>query len=82
MTTKAEIIELLKTEYPTLRTGSDEAGYVDLSTEEYEATIDQWADNQIAVQEAEQAAADKAAAREAVYAKLGLTADEIAALAD
>jgi hypothetical protein len=27
-------------------------------------------------------AADKAAARQAVYAKLGLTADEIAALAD
>jgi membrane protein involved in colicin uptake len=30
----------------------------------------------------DKAAADKAAARQAVYAKLGLTADEIAALAD
>jgi hypothetical protein len=30
----------------------------------------------------DQAAADKKAARNAVYAKLGLTADEIAALAD
>ena len=30
----------------------------------------------------DQAAADKEAARNAVYAKLGLTADEIAALAD
>ena len=31
---------------------------------------------------ADKAAADKAAARQAVYVKLGLTADEIAALAD
>jgi hypothetical protein len=30
----------------------------------------------------DKAAADKAAARQAVYVKLGLTADEIAALAD
>ena len=30
----------------------------------------------------DKAAADKAAARQAVYTKLGLTADEIAALAD
>ena len=30
----------------------------------------------------DKAAADKAAARQAVYAKLGLTAEEIAALAD
>ena len=82
MLTKAEIIELYKAENPTLRAGSNETGYVDLTPDEYEATIDQWADNLIAVQEAEQAAADKAAAREAVYAKLGLTAEEIAALAD
>lgn len=82
MLTKAEIIESYKAENPTLRTGSDETGYVNLTLEEYEATIDQWADNLIAIQEAEQAAANKAAAREAVYVKLGLTADEIAALAN
>jgi hypothetical protein len=40
-----------------------------------------WAEQQIAlIEQAEQAAADKAAARAAVLAKLGLTTDEAAAL--
>jgi hypothetical protein len=40
-----------------------------------------WAEQQIAlIEQAEQAAADKAATRAAVIAKLGLTADEAAAL--
>jgi len=76
MTTKAEAIAALKKEYPTLRTGDDERGYQDLSPAEYEATIEKWAENQIAeeakAEEAAQAAADKAA----LLAKLGITADE------
>jgi hypothetical protein len=47
MTTKAEIIKSLKTEYPTLRTGSDEAGYLDMTPAEYDATIENWATNQL-----------------------------------
>ena len=43
MTTKTEIIAALKTENPTLRAGSDEDGYVDLTPAEYEATIEDWA---------------------------------------
>jgi hypothetical protein len=40
-----------------------------------------WAEQQIAlIEQAKQAAADKAAARAAVLAKLGLTTDEAAAL--
>ena len=76
MTTKAEAIAALKKEYPTLRTGDDERGYQDLSPAEYEATIEKWAENQIAeeakAEEAAQAAADKAE----LIAKLGITADE------
>jgi hypothetical protein len=44
-----------------------------------EADAEAYADQKTAD---DKAAADKAAARQAVYAKLGLTADEIAALAD
>jgi hypothetical protein len=80
MTTKTEAIAALKKEYPTLRTGDDERGYQDLSAAEYEATIEKWADNQLADEaktaEAEQAATDKAA----LLAKLGITADELQTL--
>ena len=73
MITKTETIEALKKEYPTLRTGDDERGYEDLNPAEYEATIEKWADNQLADEAAaKQAATDKAA----LLAKLGITADE------
>jgi hypothetical protein len=45
MTTKTEKITALKIEYPTLKSGSNETGYVELATEEYEATIEAWADS-------------------------------------
>lgn len=48
MTTKAQAIAALKLEYPTLKNGSDETGYTDLSSSDYEATIEAWADNQLA----------------------------------
>ena len=76
MTTKAEAIVAYKLEYPTLRVGDEQQGYEDLSPADYEATIAQWADNQLADEakaaEAEQASTDKAA----LLAKLGITADE------
>jgi hypothetical protein len=76
MKTKQEVIAELKAEYPTLRTGSDEDGYVDLSAAEYDATIAEWADNKLAdeakMAELAEAEADKAA----LLAKLGITADE------
>ena len=58
MTTKNEIIAALKAENPTLRTGSDEDGYVELTPAEYEATVEEWADSQLqqAAQLAEQEA--------------------------
>jgi hypothetical protein len=48
MTTKTEIIAALKAENPTLRAGSDEDGYVDLTAADYEATIEDWANARIA----------------------------------
>ena len=78
--TKNQIIEQLKAEHPTLRIGDEESGYTNLDAEKYEATIEQWADNLIALQAAEaeaKAAEAKAAAnKEALLAKLGITADE------
>ena len=80
MTTKTELIAELKNNYPTLRSGSEEDGYVELSAEKYEATIEEWADNklielnEIAVQES------KVAAKAALLAKLGITEDEAALL--
>ena len=76
MTTKAEMITIIKAENPTLQVGNDEQGYTQLSAADYEATIAQWADARLAKEakaaEAEQAATDKAA----LLAKLGITADE------
>ena len=73
MTTKAEAIKALKLENPTLRSGDDERGYEDLSLADYEATIELWADNQLADEaDKAKAATDKAA----LIAKLGITADE------
>ena len=73
MTTKTEIIAQLKSEYPTLQVGDDDAGYTDLSKTDYEATIDAWADNILAEKlNINKAEADKAA----LLVKLGITADE------
>ena len=73
MTVKQDKIAALKAEYPTLKVGSDEAGYAELSSEDYEAKIAEWADNQLAAEaELAKAEADKAA----LLAKLGITADE------
>lgn len=76
MTTKQEAIAALKKEYPTLKSGSDEQGYTDLSPADYEATIEGWADNQLA-NEALNAANEQAIKdKSALLAKLGITADE------
>jgi hypothetical protein len=50
MTTLKEMIDIIKAENPTLRIGDDEAGYTELSAEEYEATIAEWAANRLAKQ--------------------------------
>lgn len=48
MTTKTAMIKILETENPTLRIGNEQTGYTNLSAEDYECTISQWADNRLA----------------------------------
>ena len=47
MTTLNEMIATIKAENPTLRTGSDEDGYVELTPTEYEATVEEWATSRL-----------------------------------
>lgn len=73
MKTKLEIIAELKTQHPTLQVGSEEIGYTELSTKDYEATIETWAEDLYSKSIAE---AKTLADKEALLAKLGITADE------
>lgn len=80
MTTKSEKIETLKKQYPTIKIGSDEIGYTELSAQDYEAKIAEWADYELSKEsEISEAAAIKEAAQ-AKLAALGLTADDLKAL--
>ena len=73
MTTKAEKIAELKTLYPTIRVGSEEMGYSQLSSADYEKRISEWADNLLAKEAEAKATAE---AKAALLARLGLTEDE------
>jgi hypothetical protein len=64
MTTKNEMIEIIRAENPNgLRVGDEETGYTDLTAAEYEAQITEWAENRLAkeakIAEAEAVAAAK-----------------------
>jgi UDP-glucose 6-dehydrogenase len=76
MTNRTEIIAELKAAHPTLRTGDESAGYTELSKAEYLATIIGWADNTLAQLADEAEAEANAAAKAALLARLGITADE------
>ena len=76
MSTKAEMIAIIKAENPTLQVGDDEQGYTPLSAADYEAQIEAWADGRLAKQAQADAAAQTAIDKAALLAKLGITADE------
>lgn len=80
MATKTEIIAALKAEYPTLKTGNDNDGYVDLDAKEYQAKISEWADVALAEEAALAELAKAETAKAAILAKIGITADEAALL--
>ena len=80
MTTKQEMIDLLKVEFPTLQVGDDDKGYTQLSNEDYEATIAQWADARLAKEQAKAEAETARQTKISAYQKLGLTDAEIEAL--
>ena len=76
MTTKTEMVAIIKAENPTLQIGNDEKGYTQLSAADYEAQIAEWAEARLA-KEAKAAAAEQAVTdKAALLAKLGITADE------
>ena len=76
MTTKDEMINTLKAEHPTLQTGNDNDGYTQLSADDYETTISEWADARLKKEAKAAAALQAEADKEALLAKLGITADE------
>jgi hypothetical protein len=81
--TKNDKIVALKEEFPTLKVGSDETGYTEMDADEYEATIAQWADVELAKDakaEAEKAQIAAKIAATAKLAALGLTTDDLKAL--
>ncbi len=76
MTTKKEMIEIIKAENPTLRLGDEENGYTELTGADYDAVISEWADARL-LKETQLAEAEaKAAQKQAVLDRLGITADE------
>lgn len=71
-----QIKEQLKSEYPTLKSGSEEIGYTELSTQEYEATINAWAEAAYAEEVKAQEAEAQAEAKAALLDRLGISEAE------
>jgi len=80
MKTKQEMIEIIKAENPTLRVGDEDNGYTQLSAEDYETTIDDWATARLAKAQAKTDAEALLQSKISAYKKLGLTEAEIEAL--
>jgi proline dehydrogenase len=77
--TKNELIEQYKKEFPKL-TGQVNNEVFDLSAEEYEETINRWAENRLKQLEEIAAENQKVAAKAALLEKLGISSDEAALL--
>jgi len=76
MTTKKQMIEIIKAENPTLQIGDDDAGYTELSTDDYEATIVQWAEARLAKEAVAIEVEARATAKAALLTQLGITAEQ------
>jgi hypothetical protein len=81
MTTLNDMIEIIRAENPDgLRIGNTDTGEKDLTAEEYETTIAEWAQSRL---DKQNKIAAEIAAKESAQTKLaalGLTADELKAL--
>jgi hypothetical protein len=77
MTTKQKMISELKLEFPTLRIGNDDDGYINLSDEEYQTKISEWANARLAKLAKVAEAEAKEVAKAAILERIGLTADEL-----
>lgn len=77
--TKQHLIDQFKADYPTL-TKQVNDDVITLDQDEYEATIDAWADATLAKETAKLEAEQVRATKISAYEKLGLTEAEIEAL--
>ncbi len=71
-TIKAELIA----KNPTLQSGSDEDGYVEITGKDYDAVIENWAKALLDAQVKEAAEEAVATAKAALLERLGITTDE------
>ena len=74
--TKVELVAQFKKDYPTLHIGNDEDGYRDMTEAEYDAMIEQWADNKLIELSEIAAKENKEAVKAALLARLGITQEE------
>lgn len=80
MTTKNEYIGQAQNENPKPQYRIVNGEQIELSDDEYEASIEAWADMRVAQDAAETAAAELKATKRSAYTKLGLTTEEIDAI--
>ena len=80
MTTLNEMIEIIKTENPTIKVGDEEQGYTDLTAEQYAEQITEWATNRLAKLTAQEEAETARIVATAKLAAIGLTLDDLKAL--
>ena len=80
MKTKLEIATELKLEHPTIKVGSEEVGYIQLTHEEYEAEIAKWVEHIYAEAEKAEKVNQAKEAAQAKLAALGLTAEDLKAI--
>lgn len=77
MTTKQEMLAIIKAENPEgLKVGSDQDGYTELSKVETDAILDSWAEARLAKETAISEANAKAAEKQALLDRLGITEAE------
>ena len=77
MTTKKQMIEIIKLENPDgLQVGDEINGYIKLNQKEAEIVFEQWAEARIEKELRKAEAESRAEQRQAILDRLGLTADE------
>jgi hypothetical protein len=77
--TREELIEQYRAKHPTISYGVNDEVF-EMSAEDYERTLGEWADAVLAKKAREDEAEAARQAKIAAYEKLGLTAEEIEAL--
>ena len=76
MKTKEQFIAEYKIEFPTNKVGSEELGYTFLENEQYNETINVWAEDAFLKQEAEESILQSASDKAALLERLGITEEE------